>query len=137
MDKWNRKLIVAVLLVSFYLFIGTVFFHFAEGWRVVDSFYFTGTTLTTVGYGDLHPTQDHTKIVAVLFAFLGIGIVFYSISIIGQKYFEREEERLQKIWENTRGKLSEKKEDVADDAMIKGANKHHAQVKRILTSEKL
>jgi voltage-gated potassium channel len=102
MDKFNRKFIVAITMISFYLIMGTVFFHLAEGWRFVDAFYFTGTTLTTVGYGDLHPTHDLTKVVAVLFAFSGIGIVFYSISIIGQMYFEREEERLQKIWESTR-----------------------------------
>jgi voltage-gated potassium channel len=129
MDKWDRKVIVAITLIALYLFLGTVFFHFAEGWRVVDSFYFTGTTLTTVGYGDLHPTHDYTKIVAVFFAFAGIGIVFYSISIIGQKYFEREEERLQRIWENTGGRMTKTSEE---GRMVKAANEHHAKATQAL-----
>jgi TRAP-type C4-dicarboxylate transport system permease small subunit len=101
MDRFDRKIIVAVSLICFYMLFGTVFFHYTEGWRYVDSFYYSGTTLTTVGYGDFAPTHDFTKIMAVIFMFSGVGIVFYSISIIGQKYFEREEERLQKLWEST------------------------------------
>ena len=107
MDKWDRKIIVALTLIASYLFLGTVFFHIVEGWRFVDSFYFTGVTLTTVGYGDFVPTHDIAKIAVVFLAFSGVGIIFYSISIIGQKYFENEEERLQKIWENTRARTSE------------------------------
>jgi hypothetical protein len=99
MNAFDKKIIVASILVTIYLFAGTIFFHFAEGWRVIDAFYFTGTTLTTVGYGDLHPTTDLTKIVAVFFMFSGISIVFYSISFIAQRSFEREEERLQRLWE--------------------------------------
>jgi voltage-gated potassium channel len=101
-DKWNRKIIVAVTLIASFLLFGTLFFHFTEGWSYVDSFYFSGITLTTVGYGDFMPTQPLTKLVTVFFAFAGIGIVFYSIGIIAQKYFEREEERLQSIWESAR-----------------------------------
>jgi hypothetical protein len=107
MDKWNRKIVTAVTLVVFFLFAGTVFYHLAEGWRYVDAFYFTGTTLTTVGYGDLAPTHDFTKIITVFFMFVGISLVFYSVGIIAQKYFEREEERLQQIWESTRGRREE------------------------------
>jgi len=102
MNPFDRKVTVAITLIVFYMTAGTLFFHFAEGWRVVDAFYFTGTTLTTVGYGDFYPSHDLTKIVAVFFMFTGIGIVFFSISIIAQRYFEREEERLQKLWETTR-----------------------------------
>jgi TRAP-type mannitol/chloroaromatic compound transport system permease small subunit len=101
MDQYDRKIIVAVCLIAFYLLLGTIVFHVLEGWRFLDAFYFSGTTLTTVGYGDLHPTKDVTKIVAVFFMFSGIGIVFYSISIIAQKTFAREEERLQAIWSST------------------------------------
>ena len=44
------------------LFVGTVFYHHAESWSYVDSFYFSVTTLTTVGYGDLVPTTDVGKL---------------------------------------------------------------------------
>jgi hypothetical protein len=99
MDAYKRQLLIAVSIVMFYLVAGTVFFHAMENWSYVDSFYFSGVTLTTVGYGDLTPTHDFTKIATVFFAFSGISIVFYSVSVIARRYFEREEERMQKIWE--------------------------------------
>jgi hypothetical protein len=109
MDKWDRKIVVAITLIFGYLVAGTILFHAAEGWSYVDAFYFSGVTLSTVGYGDLTPTLPTTKILVVFFAFSGIGIVFYSISIIAQKYFEREEERLQKIWETAKGFREERR----------------------------
>lgn len=101
MERYDRQLLIAVSIVIFYMLAGTVLFHLLEGWRPVDAFYFSGVTLTTVGYGDLTPKTDLGKIITVLFAFTGISIVFYSVSVIARKYFEREEERLQKIWEST------------------------------------
>jgi hypothetical protein len=103
MDPYTRRLIVAVSVVIGYLSFGTVAFHQLEGWRYFDAFYFSSITLTTVGYGDLLPTTDASKLLAVIYAFSGISIIFYSVGIMAQKYFEREEERLQKIWETAKG----------------------------------
>jgi len=46
---------VGSLLVS-----GTIFLAFVGNWRVLDAFYFSATTLTTVGLGDPDspPTPD-------------------------------------------------------------------------------
>jgi len=103
MDKYNRRLATAVLAITAFLVGGTVLFHHLERWDWVDSFYFTGMTLTTVGYGDFTPTSSIAKISAVFFALAGVGIVFYSMGVLAQKYFEREEQRLQKLWESTKG----------------------------------
>jgi voltage-gated potassium channel len=35
--------------------IGTAGFHLVEGWSLFDSFYMALMTLTTVGYGEVHP----------------------------------------------------------------------------------
>jgi len=133
MDKWDKKIIVAVSIIAFYLIAGTVFFHLVEGWRVVDSFYFTGVTLSTVGYGDFTPTHDISKVVAVFFAFSGIGVIFYSIGIIGQKYFEREEERLQKIWEGTRTNLQRREEEVkaARKTLVESVRRHKEEAAKV------
>jgi hypothetical protein len=40
-------------LVFFTLLSGTIFYSLQEGWSIVDAFYFSVTTLTTVGLGDL------------------------------------------------------------------------------------
>ena len=48
-----------VLLVGAYLLVlvivGTVGYHWIEGWSWADSFYMTVITITAVGYHEVHP----------------------------------------------------------------------------------
>jgi voltage-gated potassium channel len=88
----NMKLTLAMVTVLTMLASGTIIYHFLEGWNWVDSFYFTGVTLTTVGYGDFHPTHDSSKIFTVFLAFSGITVVFYSVSVVASIYFHRQQE---------------------------------------------
>jgi voltage-gated potassium channel len=133
MEQYNRKLFIAATLVVAYLFVGTFFFHFAEGWRFIDSFYFSGVTLTTVGYGDFTPKHDLSKIVTVFFAFSGISIIFYSVSIMARHYFEQEERRLHRIWENARFQKNSFPGVVAKgaDAVQKGMNSMAKQLNEL------
>jgi len=83
----------AVLLVV----IGATAYHFIEGWSWVDSTYFAATTLTTVGFGDLHPTHDASKIFTVFYVFAGVSVVFYAITKLGAYSVERRLSSLAKI----------------------------------------
>jgi len=53
---------------------GTLFYWQAEGWSLLDSFYFCVITMATIGYGDLTPTTSLSKLFTVCFVFLGIGL---------------------------------------------------------------
>jgi voltage-gated potassium channel Kch len=74
--------------------LGTFTFHFLEGWSFVASFYFSVTTLTTVGYGDLVPTSDFSRLVTAIYVFIGVSISVTALGVIGTRYLERREERL-------------------------------------------
>lgn len=87
----NPKLKIAITSLIGLIVLGTLFYHISEGWRYIDSFYFTTVTLTTVGYGDLHVTKDVSKIFTAFFAVIGISITLYSLTIIGSDYFSRRE----------------------------------------------
>ena len=70
----------ALAFVAFALLLcGTIFYAHHEHWRYVDAFYFCVMTMTTIGFGDLTPTTDLSKIFTVLYAFLTIG-VFVSLA---------------------------------------------------------
>jgi voltage-gated potassium channel len=43
-----------------------------EGWSLVDSVYFGFITATTVGYGDITPTNGFSKLISVLLSLIGL-----------------------------------------------------------------
>jgi voltage-gated potassium channel len=71
--------LVVSLLVS-----GTTFFTFAENWSVLDAFYFSVTTLTTVGFGDPAPVTALGKTFTMLYTFVGLGIIGGFISVLAK-----------------------------------------------------
>ena len=46
----------------------------------IDSFYFSTITLATLGYGDIHPTSNLTKLLAVTEVIIGIFLISIIIS---------------------------------------------------------
>jgi voltage-gated potassium channel len=51
----------------------TAFYWLYEDLRLVDAFYFSVTTIATVGYGDLAPKTDLGKIFTSLYVLVGVG----------------------------------------------------------------
>ena len=45
----------------------------------IDALYFGTAVMSTVGYGDVTPKSDEAKFVTVLFAFVGIFVVFQQV----------------------------------------------------------
>jgi hypothetical protein len=52
-----------------------------EHWTAFDSFYWSFVTATTVGYGDLHPLNRSSRVVAILIALLGLTLTGILIAI--------------------------------------------------------
>ena len=79
--RW-RFLAIAGVLVSATL-IGTIGFRLVEGWPFFDAFYMTLMTLTTVGYGEVHPLSFHGRVFASFVMLVGVASVFVSFAILG------------------------------------------------------
>lgn len=80
----NHEFRVLFSLTIFILLMGIVAYHRIEHWRWLDSFYFSVTTLATVGFGDLTPKTDFGKLFTVFYIFIGIGVIFSFITAIGR-----------------------------------------------------
>jgi len=64
-----------LLLMMLTLLAGaTVFYSRIEHWSIVDSLYFSVMTMATIGYGDLAPTTELSKLFTIVFAMLSIGV---------------------------------------------------------------
>jgi voltage-gated potassium channel Kch len=62
--------VLAILI----LLSGTVFYRTVEGWSWIDALYFSVTTVSTVGLGDLSPQTDIGKLFTVVYIFVGVGV---------------------------------------------------------------
>lgn len=74
--------VLAGLLVLTVLAGGTAGFVIIEGWDVWDAFYMTAITITTVGYGEVHPLSRAGQAFALLVQASGIGTAFYAFSLL-------------------------------------------------------
>ncbi len=88
--KFKKRLVGALVIFILLIFIGGFIYHNIEGWRYLDSVYFSAITLTTIGYGDFSPQTDTGKIFTIFFALAGVGMVVYLFSIIGRSVFNLE-----------------------------------------------
>jgi len=79
----KRLLFISALLTAT-LIMGSIGFVLVEGWSVFDSFYMTLITLTTVGYGEVHPLSSRGRVFASVLMLIGVTTVFVSIAILGE-----------------------------------------------------
>lgn len=82
-DKEYRDLLGTVVAI---LVIGTVAYHYIEGWSWLDSFYFSFITLTTIGFGDFAPETDEGKIFTIIYIVVGVGIILAFINTVYNHY---------------------------------------------------
>lgn len=69
---------------------GMTGFHFIEGWSWFDGFYMVVTTLTTIGYQEVHPLSHAGRIFNVGLIFVGVSLVFLAIGSLTQALLEFE-----------------------------------------------
>jgi voltage-gated potassium channel len=79
----KSQVVAAGSIILSWLLIGTVLFHALENWTWIQAFYFSTVSLTTVGYGDLHPTTDLTRLIASFYILIGVVSVVSAISVLG------------------------------------------------------
>jgi voltage-gated potassium channel Kch len=71
---------------------GTLFYWRFEDWTVIQALYFSVVTLTTVGYGDLHPTSAGTQIFTIFYILTGLGVFVALLASVAQQYIAQKAE---------------------------------------------
>lgn len=79
----ERSLVIPLVVLGILYVCSILYFHIIEGWSYLDAAYFTTSTISTVGYGDLVPQTEYGKIGSMALIFAGVGVAFYVLTHLG------------------------------------------------------
>ncbi|WP_299252755.1 TrkA family potassium uptake protein [uncultured Lacinutrix sp.] len=86
---FRTKIYLAIALLVFVLLTGVLGFKMISGYSWVDAVYMTVITITTVGFGEVQPLDDSSKIFTVFLILSSVVIVGYALSIITEYIISR------------------------------------------------
>ena len=78
------------------LVIGTTGFMIFEKLPFIDALYFTIVTISTVGYGDIHPTSIQSKLFGIFLIVIGIGTFLTIVTSFTQLLVQRGQDKLRR-----------------------------------------
>lgn len=84
MNNIRRRLFLVLLATVLIVAIGTAWYTFVEEWAVLDALYMTVITLSTVGFGEVEPLSQESRLFTVFLILLGAGTVAYAVSSLGE-----------------------------------------------------
>ncbi|HEX3875943.1 MAG TPA: potassium channel family protein, partial [Bryobacteraceae bacterium] len=90
MSRLARRLVLIVIAIASVLTIGTVGFMLTDNYPAFDAFYMTLTTMTTVGYGEVHPLSMRGRIFNSFLIFFGVTLLFIAVGAMTQTIIEWE-----------------------------------------------
>jgi voltage-gated potassium channel len=90
MNRLARRFLYIALAIGSTLLIGTVGFTLIDHYPPFDAFYMTLTTMTTVGYAEIHPLSHAGRIFNSLLIFFGVTTIFIAIGAMTQTIIEVE-----------------------------------------------
>ena len=90
----GRGLKVTLGLLLVVILGGTLGYITIEGWSVLDAFYMTVISLTSVGFGEVHPLSPAGKLFTVLVIFGGVAILAVALGYGSRIVLEGQLERI-------------------------------------------
>lgn len=90
MNRVTRRLLLILVAILTTLAIGTIGFTVIERYPVFDAFYMTLTTMTTVGYMEVHPLSRAGRVFNSFLISVGVTTIFIAIGAMTQTIIELE-----------------------------------------------
>ncbi|EGV42606.2 potassium channel protein [Bizionia argentinensis JUB59] len=112
LNLFRSKIIIAIALLILLLIVGVVGFMVLSDYRWIDALYMTVITITTVGFSEVSPLDDASKIFTVFLILTSVVIVGYAISVITEYILSKNN------FEDLKQKKMQKKIDNLSDHII-------------------
>jgi len=128
----SARLLHIVLLLVAVIGGGTVGYVVIEGWSAFDALYMTVTTVSSVGYGEVHPLSKTGRAFTLVLIVAGLGTVLYGLSAITAFWVEGD---LSHMWEKR--KMERRLAALRDHIIVCGAGEtgRHIAIEFLRTGE--
>ncbi|MBB6479226.1 potassium channel protein [Spirochaeta isovalerica] len=83
-----RRFIMALFFILFLISAGTAGFMIIESWTLNESLYMTFVTISTVGFGEIHPLSPEGRIFMMIFLTVSILTVGFTLTALLSFFFE-------------------------------------------------
>lgn len=94
----TRVVLTSIIIILLWFAVAGLTYSFHLGWTFLESMYFLCTTLTTVGYGDVLPPDDASKLYTSLFIIVGMMVAGQAIGValveLSHKFRERSDSQV-------------------------------------------
>jgi len=81
---------IRILIILFVFLVGTLGFYFIEGtWTLLEAFFMTIITITTIGYGEVKPLSPQGQVFAIIFIILGLSTAAILATELARQFIER------------------------------------------------
>ncbi|MBI4873258.1 MAG: potassium channel protein [Acidobacteria bacterium] len=90
MERIYRRLVFIGIAIAVTMTVGTLGFTLIERFPLLDAFYMSLTTITTVGYGEIHPLSQAGRIFNSFLILFGVSVMFLAFGAMTQTAIELE-----------------------------------------------
>ncbi len=87
MDIGKRFFKILFLILVLWV-MGVIGYIAIEGWGLVDAIFMTAISLTTTGYGEIHPLTPAGKLFTIFLLLFGVGLFVYAIGTLSEAVVE-------------------------------------------------
>src|SRR5208337_1600700 len=84
----TRRFALAVSLIAAMTIIGAAGYMLIEHWSLLDAFYMSVITISTVGFGEVKPLSPAGRLFTIGQIVTGVGSAIYLFSVIGELVVE-------------------------------------------------
>ncbi len=85
----NRKIFIAIGLTAFFLTVGTFGYVRIEDFSLLDAFYMTVITISTVGFGEINQLTGDGRVFTIFLILSGVGSLAFAAHAFTESLIER------------------------------------------------
>lgn len=124
---FRTKIYMAVFLLSSLLILGIFGFKFMSNYSWIDAIYMTVITITTVGFGEVQPLDDLSKMFTVCLILASVIVVGYALTVITEYILSKND-----FEELKQRKMQKKIDDFTNHIVICGYGRNGRQAAKKL-----